>query len=81
MSVREPVPGAPDAQEGPLSDRAIVAHMLRAIEATPIRTDPFDHAYVENVFPAPFYAALEAVFPAPGNPTAAIMTRVADRWA
>ncbi|EDP63324.1 hypothetical protein BAL199_28420 [alpha proteobacterium BAL199] len=55
--------------------------MLRAIAAAPTRTDPFDHAYVENVFPEAFYAELEAVFPAPGNATAAVMTRTADRWA
>jgi hypothetical protein len=64
-----------------MTDGAILAHMLQAIAATPIRTDPFDHAYVENVFPEAFYGELDAVFPAPGNDAAAVMTRTADRWA
>lgn len=81
MSTRQTASGGTDHGGAALPDRTIVAHMLKAIEAAPVRTDPFDHAYVENVFPEPFYAELEAVFPVPGNDTASIMTRVSDRWA
>jgi len=37
---------------------AVRDHAIRQIEAAPVRREPFDHVYVENVFPADFYDEL-----------------------
>ena len=38
---------------------AVRDHVIARIEATPVRHAPFEHLYVEEVFPADFYAELQ----------------------
>lgn len=38
---------------------AVREHVIGRIEATPVRQAPFEHLYVEEVFPAGFYAELQ----------------------
>ena len=38
---------------------AVRDHVISRIEATPVGQEPFEHLYVENVFPADFYAELQ----------------------
>ena len=78
MSPSAPAP-TEDGEHGAASDGAIVAHVVAAIRAAAVRTEPFTHAYVENVFPDAFYAALAAVFPEPGGAASEALARVADR--
>ena len=51
-----------DAQAGagPVS----VLDLARMVDRTPLRERPFDHIYMENVFPAGFYRALQDQLPA-----------------
>lgn len=38
---------------------AVRDHVIQRIEATPVGHEPFEHLYVEDVFPAEFYAELQ----------------------
>jgi hypothetical protein len=38
---------------------AVAEHVLRRVAATPIRREPFEHLYVEEVFPADIYAEMQ----------------------
>jgi hypothetical protein len=42
---------------------AAVAHAIDAIGRTVVHSDPFDHIYVEGVFPEDFYRTLQANLP------------------
>jgi hypothetical protein len=41
-----------------IADDQIAQHVRAAIAATPIKTHPFPHVFVRNLFPTPFYKAL-----------------------
>ncbi|MBT6273701.1 MAG: hypothetical protein HOI95_06170, partial [Chromatiales bacterium] len=43
--------------------KAAIEHARNAIANATLHTDPFDHIYVENVFPEDFYATLQANLP------------------
>ena len=47
-----------------VSAQAAVAHAAQAIAAAKIRELPFPHIYVEQIFPADFYAQMRAMLPA-----------------
>lgn len=62
-----------------LDDEAIVTHMIATIDAAGISDQPYEHAFVEGIFPEAFYAAVEAAFPAPDDSGGPAMRRVAER--
>jgi hypothetical protein len=53
--------------EGTLPDATIEADLERqlagVVERSALREAPFDHIYMEDVFPAPFYREIQAQFP------------------
>lgn len=49
-------------------------HAIAAIDAAPVREEPFPHIYVEGVFPASFYDAILANLPEENGYTALVET-------
>lgn len=56
-------------------DNEVRTHLFRRISETPVITTPFPHLYIENVFPAAYYAEMLASLPkdyAPINTTRSV---------
>ena len=49
----------------PDTSRAILARLLRVVEATHAQHEPFSHIYLENLFPEDIYAEMMASMPDP----------------
>lgn len=52
-----------NSTEQNISRREIVSHMIGAVNAAPLETDPFPYLYITNLFPEPVYKLALATWP------------------